>query len=141
MTKAPPAIQTMSRRLTASGMGPRAAAVPTEGALSCGSAGSSMKRSHPLLWRASVEGGRTRGLSGKSPRKRPEMRREPKPGRRRARRSSGRHEHSVPIVLHADDGEPVMLGPVERLGEDAEAEFSVIGEFARLIVMVEQQGE
>jgi hypothetical protein len=57
------------------------------------------------------------------------------------RPSLRRSEHNVPILLHAHDGDPVVLSLVERLGQRAQPELSVVGCLPGCVVMVEKQRE
>ena len=57
------------------------------------------------------------------------------------RPSLRRSEHNVPIPLHAHDGDAVVLSLVERLGQRAQPELSVVGCLPGGVVMVEKQRE
>src|SRR5271154_4675385 len=52
-----------------------------------------------------------------------------------------RSKHDVPIPLHAHDGDAVVLCLVERLGQRAQSELSVVGRLPGCVVMVEKQRE
>src|ERR1700735_4468235 len=54
------------------------------------------------------------------------------------RPSLRRSEHNVPILLHAHDGDAVVLSLVERLGQRAQPELSVVGCLPGCVVMVER---
>ena len=48
-------------------------------------------------------------------------------------------KHDLPILFHTHDGDAVILSLVERLGQRAQSELTIVSRLPLRVVMVEEQ--